>query len=215
MTAEESALRQEYTSRSSAILEPLATSVERHLMEHLRGQPRVDSIRARAKSADRFMAKAAKLNADRTAKYSDPLNQIQDQVGARIVVFYLGDVERICNDIVRRYFRSIEDRAIVPDSPKEFDYEGQHFILFVPSDLIRSGWTKGTYPTFFELQIKTLFQHSWAEANHDLAYKAPADLTVDQRRMVAFSAAQAWGADRMFQDLASELKVFEAGDPSA
>src|SRR5438105_1276990 len=121
--AEQDALRQEYTRRSKVILEPLATSVEQHLLEHLRGHARIDNVRARAKSIDRFMAKAMKLNSDRTPKYSDPLNQIQDQVGARIVVFYLGDVERICNDIVRRYFRSIEDRAIVPDSPKEFDYE--------------------------------------------------------------------------------------------
>jgi putative GTP pyrophosphokinase len=58
---------------------------------------------------------------------------------------------------------------------------------------------------------KRFFQRSWAEANHALAYKAPADLTVVQRRVVAFSAAQAWGVDRTFQGLESELNVFEAG----
>jgi putative GTP pyrophosphokinase len=125
-------------------------------------------------------------------------------------VFYPGDVERISAAIVRRYFRSIEDRAIVPDSPKEFDYEGQHFVLFLPSDVLDDSWSREDYPTFFELQVKTLFQHSWAEANHDLAYKAPTDLTVHQRRMVAFTAAQSWGADQMFQELASELGAFEA-----
>ena len=86
-------------------------------------------------------------------------------------------------------------------------------MLFIPTDLLSAGWAKGDYPSFVELQVKTLFQHSWAEANHDLAYKAPADLTVDQRRLVAFTAAQAWGGDRMFQDLATDLQVFNADNP--
>jgi ppGpp synthetase/RelA/SpoT-type nucleotidyltranferase len=62
-------------------------------------------------------------------------------------------------------------------------------------------------PTFFELQIKTLFQHAWGEADHDLIYKPSGALTSDQRRRVAFTAAQAWGADRIFEELAQELKV--------
>jgi putative GTP pyrophosphokinase len=168
----------------------------------------VDSVRVRAKSTDRFVIKANKQE-ERQPKYSDPLNQIQDQIGARIVVFYPTDVDRICEATVRRYFRFVEERVIVPESPSEFGYEGKHLILFIPADVLDASWTKGDYPTFFEMQVKTLFQHSWAEANHDLAYKAPTELTVEQRRKVAFTAAQAWGADLIFQDLAAELHVFD------
>ena len=57
-------------------------------------------------------------------------------------------------------------------------------------------------PAFFELQIKTLFQHAWSEADHDLGYKPGANmLTSDEKRMIALTSAQAWGADRIFDQL--------------
>jgi ppGpp synthetase/RelA/SpoT-type nucleotidyltranferase len=47
-------------------------------------------------------------------------------------------------------------------------------------------------PQFFELQVKTLFQHAWSEAEHDLAYKPSEPITPHQQRQIAFTAAQAW-----------------------
>ena len=32
-------------------------------------------------------------------------------------------------------------------------------------------------PRFFELQVKTLFQHAWSEASHDIAYKPDVPLS--------------------------------------
>lgn len=55
--------------------------------------------------------------------------------------------------------------------------------------------------SFFELQIKTLFQHAWSESEHDLGYKPTTTLSSDQKRRLAFTAAQAWGADQIFDEL--------------
>lgn len=130
--------------------------------------------------------------------------QIQDQIGARIVVFYLRDVE-VAASRVDEYLRKVEMREIVPDSESEFGYFGRHFIFFIPSELFDSEEQQKRAPTFFELQIKTLYQHAWAEANHDLAYKPPEDLSTDDRRRIAFTAAQSWGADQIFDDLSTRL----------
>jgi putative GTP pyrophosphokinase len=195
-------LRQTYTSRYNDVLKPLAERLQSFIIDQLGNTQRIDRISARAKSIERFVAKAEKT-VDGEAKYSDPLNEIQDQIGARIVTFYLSDVDEVAR-VVKQYFRAIEDKYIVPDSEKEFDYVGKHFILFVPSDVLDDTITKEIAPKVFELQIKTLFQHAWSEANHDLGYKPNSELTSHQKRRIAFTSAQAWGADQIFDELHGE-----------
>jgi len=196
-------LKDTYTLRREKILAPLAARVEDHLKNLLGSFARIDRISARAKSVDRFLGKAAKLENGKP-KYEDPLNQIQDQVGARIVTFYASDVERIRLEI-EKYFKYIESQKIVPESEKEFGYEGRHFILFVPEDLIDDTVSRDESVELFELQIKTLFQHAWSEAEHDLGYKPSVKLTSDQNRRLAFTAAQAWGADQIFDEMFRQI----------
>lgn len=196
-------LKETYTLRRENILVPLAARIEDHLKNLLGSFARVDRISARAKSVDRFLGKAAKLENGKP-KYEDPLNQIQDQVGARIVTFYASDVERIRLEI-EKYFKYIESQKIVPESEKEFGYEGRHFILFVPEALIDDTVSRDESVELFELQIKTLFQHAWSEAEHDLGYKPSVKLTSDQNRRLAFTAAQAWGADQIFDEMFRQI----------
>jgi ppGpp synthetase/RelA/SpoT-type nucleotidyltranferase len=184
-------------------LMPIARALEQQLNDYLKPEPRIDRIAARAKSLDRFLAKAHAAK-DGMPKYSEPLRQIQDQIGARIVTFYRADVERV-STIVQRYYTPVESRDVVPDSEWEFGYFGRHYILLMPSDVIPNGIDKSLAPEFFELQIKTLFQHAWSEANHDLGYKPGATpLNADEIRRLAFTSAQAWGADRIFDELFRE-----------
>ena len=103
---------------------------------------------------------------------------------------------------VERYFRPIENRRLVPESESEFGYFGHHLVLATPTDVVDEDMEPSMVPAFFELQIKTLFQHAWSEADHDLGYKPGAGvLTSDEKRMIALSSAQAWGADRIFDEL--------------
>ena len=193
-------LHDEFQQRREQFLLPVANRLEALLRDCLSDLPRIDRINARAKAVDRFLAKAAKEE-DGRSKYSDPLNQIQDQIGARIVTYYTDDVE-VVSSAVENYFRHIELRAIVPDSDYEFNYFGKHYILLLPKDVLPSDCTMPI--SFFELQIKTLFQHAWGEANHDLGYKPGGTLTVLMRRKLAFASAQSWGADFIFNDLHRE-----------
>jgi len=135
-------------------------------------------------------------------KYSDPFSEIQDQVGARVVVFYLSDVVRV-SKFVERYLRPIETQEIVPESFRAFGYFGKHYVFHFPDEVLGIEGESERYPNFFELQIKTLFQHAWAEANHDLGYKPDGPLTAEEGRSIAYTAAQAWGADKIFEDLYS------------
>ncbi|MCP5388580.1 MAG: RelA/SpoT domain-containing protein [Novosphingobium sp.] len=193
----------EYASRHSTLLCQMASSLEDHLTDLLMGAQRIDRVSARAKSPDRFMAKALKKDDAGRPKYDDPIHQIQDQIGARIIVFYLQDVDKI-RDVITSYMTAIEIQKKEPLGDSEFGYFGEHFILKIPDEIIPDG-REDESPEFFELQIKTLFQHAWSEADHDLGYKSVRNLSPLEKRQVAFSAAQSWGADQVFAQLANAL----------
>lgn len=204
-------VRETYQGRYDTTLKRLATEIENLLREYLRDVARIDRIGARAKSVDRFVAKSEKLREDGVPKYSDPLMQIQDQIGARIITFYLSDVAVVA-EVIERYFRAVETKNLIPESESEFGYVGRHYILFVPGDVVEPDMDRSNVPEFFELQIKTLFQHAWSEAEHDLGYKpGPAPLSPDERRKLAFTAAQSWGADHILD----ELFIARSGDKAS
>lgn len=200
----------EYEARYAQILGPLAERLVVQLQDHLKGIPRIDRVTARAKSPDRFITKATRTEDDGTVKYAQPFEQIQDLVGARVVVFYKQDVD-IVSAAIERYYKSIESRVLVPESEREFGYIGKHFVLAFPQDLFGDADDRARAPVFFELQVKTLFQHAWSEAEHDLAYKPTVPLTKLQKRQIALTAAQAWGSDQLFAQMHTELN----GAPSA
>jgi ppGpp synthetase/RelA/SpoT-type nucleotidyltranferase len=193
-------LRAEYKRRYDAVLIPLVEALRAFLADCLKGAPRIDRIAVRPKDIDRFVEKATKLK-DGVSKYAEPLEQIQDQVGARVITFYPTDVLAL-DPIIKKWFNPIEFKDHVPESEWEFGYFGRHYVLAVPTDIIDDGWDKTMIPRFFELQVKTLFEHAWSEAEHDLGYKpGEQPLTSDQIRRLAYTSAQAWGADRMFDEL--------------
>jgi putative GTP pyrophosphokinase len=191
----------DYRARYDNTLFPIAAKLETLLQEILSGQPRIDRISTRPKSVDRFVGKANALTKDGKPKYNDPLHQIQDQIGARIITFYKDDVHRI-SDEVQRYFHAIESKDMLPENEWEFGYFGNHHVLMLLPDLVDPAFDNDLVPYCFELQIKTLFQHAWSEANHDLGYKpGQQPLESDELRQLAFTSAQAWGADRVFNEL--------------
>lgn len=189
-----------YSERFAKVLVPLSVAIEQLLRDYLKSDARIDRISARPKSISKFMEKSRAINKDGTLKYRDPLAEIQDQVGARIITFYTSDVPRLAKR-VEQYFHAIEAKDRIPEKESEFGYFGKHFIFLTPTDA-SAGLDPSMLPSVFELQIKTLFQHAWSEANHDLGYKPDGEaLTSDEKRKLAFTSAQAWGADLIFNEL--------------
>lgn len=198
-------LEADYRRRYWDLLHPIASALEALLKQQLSSLPRIDRIVARAKSPSRFLAKAAKQLSNGAPRYPDPIVQIQDQIGARVIVHYTSDVSTV-GKVVEENHRHIERRELVPDDDWKFGYVGEHYILALPTDAVPKPIPLESAPEFFELQIKTLWQHAWSEANHEIGYKSPDKLSSDQIRRLAFTAAQAWGADHIFNELVSEVR---------
>lgn len=196
-----------YTKRYNEVLTPLACNLEAYLRDIFGGVSRIDRISARPKSIDRFVAKAATKLDDGTEKYREPLEQIQDQVGARVTVLFKQDVDSAAA-LASAHFRYVESRDVEPECVYEFSYFGRHFVSLLPDDVISDSWDKALIPGFFELQINTVFQHAWSEASHDVGYKPLlGELSRDDKRALAFASAQAWGADKAFADIFDQLQA--------
>lgn len=182
-------------------LESIAENISEHLNEILEGIEHIDKISCRVKTENSFMDKVLKTNKDGSLRYQIPLKEIQDFIGARIVVYYKTDIDKIM-EIVKEYFNRVESNQIVPDDVSKFGYEGHHLICFIPNFIYNANHKANSLiPDFFELQIKTLYQHAWSQSNHGLGYKPGGALTVEEQRKLAFIAAQSWGADNMLVDL--------------
>jgi ppGpp synthetase/RelA/SpoT-type nucleotidyltranferase len=161
------------------------------LHEILGTRPRVDQIAVRVKSLDRILEKAQRM------AYKNPLEEVLDQIGTRVVVYYNSDVEPTAQAILTR-FRLHEQHVYEAPDPRIFGYQGKHFICYLPPQIHSCAQSP---VDFFEVQVSTLFQHAWAEAEHELGYKAELPLDYDEKRKIAWAAAQAWGADIIFDEI--------------
>lgn len=137
-------------------------------------------------------------------KYKHPFRELQDLIGGRVVVYYKSDVDKIETEIEKN-FKRVEKIQIVPDDEKEFGYEGIHYILFSPNHIYNPHRDNINIPYFFELQIKTLYQHAWAQSEHGLGYKPGVVLPKVIKRKLAFLAAQSWGADEILEQLVKDV----------
>jgi ppGpp synthetase/RelA/SpoT-type nucleotidyltranferase len=177
------------------LLEELRASVEQTLVEALTDLGHIDRVASRVKSEESFTRKAS------SDLYTEPLEEIEDQVAVRVLVYFESDIARITDRLNER-FNPVEDFRHEPARDEEFGYLTHHLVLAIPNHLKPVGWeTMDPMPTTFEVQIRTLFMHAYAEPQHNLAYKAPEDLPRDLRRQLAWIAASAWGADRAYESV--------------
>jgi putative GTP pyrophosphokinase len=146
-------IRRNYSERID-ILDKTATELEQSLKVAFQGFDRLDSIRSRVKTVESFVKKAQKQEEGKP-KYQNPLNDIHDQIGCRIVVFYLSDLKE-AERLALEEFHRIEIDHKQPEEASTFEYEATHFTCHIPQQIRQR---LNSPIGFFELQIKTLFQH--------------------------------------------------------
>jgi putative GTP pyrophosphokinase len=183
----------------NSTLKLIAKELENHIYEILDGIPHIDRVTCRVKSEESFLNKSLKVDNGRL-KYKTPLKEIQDQIGARIVIYYKNDIQ-VVEEVIKKFFHFVETKNIVPEDVYKFGYEGVHYVCFIPNTIYSNHNDDHNIPDFFELQIKTLYQHAWSQAEHGLGYKPGVKLSYDDERKLALIAAQSWGADKILEEM--------------
>lgn len=191
-----------YTDREE-LLQQLRDALESETQDALNDLPHIDRICFRVKDPDRFAEKA--LDPENDPPYADPLAEIEDQVAGRIIVFFLADVNQV-HGRLDGTFNTVERAHRKPPRDAEFGYESHHLICQIPPHLKPKGWGKvDSMPETFELQVRTIFMHAYAEPQHDFGYKGAQELTADTRKELAWIAASAWGADQAYQRVRDQI----------
>jgi putative GTP pyrophosphokinase len=195
------------------LLRALATRLEAQTVAVFTETPHIDRISFRAKTRLSFVRKVEK--AERLARpYSSPLTDIEDQVAGRILVYFDDDVEPTVAKVKEVFAIPLESGQREPAVDAEFGYESYHEIYRIPRWAFPDGWTdREDLPSAFELQVRTLFQHAYAEPQHDVAYKPSTELTREEKRELAWIAASAWGADLALVRVRKQIDERVNSDP--
>lgn len=160
------------------------------------------SIEARGKRVDSFADKASSPSEEDPTrpKYSDPLNEITDLSGVRVITYLLDPVKRT-NGIVEREFEIIEkvQRTGLLERNERLGYQSFHFLVKFTEDRLGLPEYARFRNIITEIQVRTILQHAWAEIEHDIQYKAVETIPTSIRRRFTSLAGLVEIADRDFR----------------
>jgi len=185
------------------LLKSVAHTLENELGSILAGLPHIDRVYFRSKSVASFIEKAKAMEEGRP-KYDHPLEEIEDQIAGRVLVFYRSDVTGVLKALECKW-RKAEHQHRRAVSMSQFEYETTHRICVITPDMCPPEWADlEDPPATFELQIRTLAQHAWSEPQHAF-YKNRGGLRESSERKLYWAAASAWGIDSIWEELQHEL----------
>ena len=159
----------------------------------------VAQIEHRTKTVESFKEKIQRGG----KSYDDPLVQLTDLSGIRIIAYYLEDVgkigEMLKNEFVVDVANSV-DKAQAAD-PDRFGYASVHYVISLsPSRRKLTEW-KPCAHLKAEIQVRTALQHAWSVIDHKLRYKAAHEVPRSLRRQLFRLSALLELADSEFSDL--------------
>ncbi|WP_330304655.1 MULTISPECIES: hypothetical protein [unclassified Streptomyces] len=135
------------------------------------------------------------------------ISDLTDMLGVRIVTYFPDDVDQVAK-VIRREFsidneNSTDKRALL--DPDRFGYLSLHYVARLGEN--RSNLAE--YARFtdctFEIQIRSILQHAWAEIEHDLGYKSSSGIPAEVRRRFSRVAGLLEVADNEFQEIRNYL----------
>lgn len=188
--------------------EELADIVKAVLVGALRAASiKAATIEVRVKTVESFGDKAAtpsELDPNQP-KYSDPLAQITDLTGARIITFFPSTVEEV-DQVIEAQFEVLEktDKADLLLKTERLGYHSVHYLVTLKQNRARLPEYERCANLKAEIQVRTILQHAWAEIEHDIQYKSVETIPMPIKRRLMALAGLLEIADREFQAIQNE-----------
>lgn len=187
--------------------EAFANVVRDILLVAIPKEVQLHSVQCRAKALDSFGDKACRpSDQDRNIpQYPEPLSQITDLAGVRVIVFFPKTLDTV-NQIINDEFNVVEktDKSEELIASDKFGYQSIHYLVKLKS-------TRTSLPEYgryqeltAEIQVRTILQHAWAEMEHDIQYKSVNEIPLSIRRRFMSLAGMLEIADKEFQAIQDE-----------
>ena len=166
------------------------------------------SVSGRTKSVASFAEKAVRT-ADGVRLYADPLREIGDQLGVRVITYVRADVAAVA-DLLADQVVVTDDRDLGRETASEgrFGYASRH--VQITLDSAREGQPGYAHlrGRNVQVQIRTVLQHAWAEFEHDIRYKGtvPPEHAHDFDRRFTLAAGLLELADQEFATIRDRLR---------
>ncbi|QGU02354.1 GTP pyrophosphokinase YwaC [Corynebacterium kalinowskii] len=159
-----------------------------------------DRVAARTKTWRSLKAKAMQRTDTGDFRYPDPWHDIKDIIGIRITTYFSADIPVVL-DVLGKQFNVLKsvDKAAETRIAGGFGYGSHHMILQVPEDSDDLAPYRGFT---FEVQVRTVLQHAWAEFEHDIRYKGTDEHDPRIDRAFALAAGLIELADQQFDQIA-------------
>ena len=169
------------------------------------------TVDARTKSVASFAAKAARTVEGRPL-YADPLVEITDQVGVRVITYVHSDVAAVV-ELFDDQLVVLDDRDMGEETASEgrWGYASRHLLVAVPEEAPES--YEDLVGHRASIQVRTVLQHAWAEFEHDIRYKGtvPEEHAPDLDRRFTLAAGLLQLADQEFSTIRARLQGSTTG----
>jgi len=167
------------------------------------------SVTGRAKSVASFATKA-QLEIDGQPAFPDPLVDIADQLGLRVITYLRRDVAAVA-ELLADQLTVIDDRDFGQETASEgrFGYASRHLQVSVPEDGPAATGLARARTAQAQVQVRTVLQHAWAEFEHATRYKGtiPAADVSDLDRRFTLAAGLLELADQEFSAIHERLRA--------
>jgi ppGpp synthetase/RelA/SpoT-type nucleotidyltranferase len=187
-------------------MESLGSTLERLIQMLLEAEGiRAHSVSSRVKKKYSVTRKLQRSNPERS------IDTLTDILGIRIITYFRDEVELVAKVVEREFSidagNSVDKRAAL--APDRFGYLSLHYVCQIGNARIRLTEYRAYKDVRFEIQIRSILQHAWAEIEHDLGYKSEATVPRMIRRRFSRLAGLLELADDEFLGIRAELAAHQ------
>ena len=175
-----------------------------------------DHVTTRVKEWRSLRSKSRKRRPDGTLMYPHPWQDIHDLIGVRVTTYHSTESPRIIEALTEVFeVRRSVDKTAQTRVSGSFGYGSHHLILRVPPARV-APVLQAYAGREFEVQIRTVLQHAWAEFEHDIRYKRRGNtgkLAPEVDRAFTLAAGLIELADQQFDLIAAQQSATDTTAP--